>query len=619
SDEEHDDELDKWEQEQIRKGISSYRQEQIASAYYYSSQTQNVYGISGYNYAVLSDQYSSSAHGYIENNDAEQSSSEVIGPQPMDLDIELHNDEQRLPKIGGGNVNRLAKQFDLNTIRLRIKEKFDEKQNVERSITSDLEQKRRYIEENIVMLDQLKKCQPNLEKKLQLFQELRSYVRDLLDCLDEKLPIIEKLEEASLTLFSNRTNFIVKRRRQDVKDQFDDISLLSVGKSLDNNDAERMMRSSERDARKARRRQAREKTLAGLGHHEGMSSDDEEAPSRTANFTAELARMESCEYFKVKLTGFEMSYISNFIDFISIHCCPRKISQEIPSIWSDVEEDYCSIKKIIDRFYDWKNIDRASYEKSYADMCLPKLLGPIIRSELITWNLFQVECPLSLEYFEWFKLCMNADKSLENSVNHEPQATAKNSDTNNDVRLSASQVWDPVSTFQSERFSTLIKISVCSLLQDKNNSKLKDLFDAIYKRIKTALDEDLFTPIYSKEVIENKATGAAIFLEKQFWLALKILKNIGFWDNVMTSKIVEELSLDGVINRHVVLNLQCSIYADVGILTKLKSLTNLITVSQWFQTLKKIDGVNQLEPLYKIMRRICEQIHDSKSMNSNEI
>jgi hypothetical protein len=58
---------------------------------------------------------------------------------------------------------------------------------------------------------------PQLEHKFQMFQDVRIYTRDLLDCLNEKYLQINAIEDRVLEMWKQRTERLIKRRRQDVQ------------------------------------------------------------------------------------------------------------------------------------------------------------------------------------------------------------------------------------------------------------------------------------------------------------------------------------------------------------------------------------------------------------------
>ncbi|NXL90441.1 GCFC2 factor, partial [Alectura lathami] len=103
------------------------------------------------------------------------------------------------------------------------------------------------------------------------------------------------------------------------------------------------------------RRQLREQSPKAA-HHEGMSSDDE--------LTAE----EGAEFQKSK----------------------DNILEDSRKIFEDVHADFCDIRKILLKFQEWKEKFPDSYCDAYISFCLPKLLNPLIRVQLLNWNPLEV-------------------------------------------------------------------------------------------------------------------------------------------------------------------------------------------------------------------------------------
>lgn len=60
------------------------------------------------------------------------------------------------------------------------------------------------------------------------------------------------------------------------------------------------------------------------------------------------------------------------------------------SIFDDVIQDFSSLDKIKARFEEWRFGFFDSYKEAYIHLCLPKLLSPFLRLEMLDWNPFQV-------------------------------------------------------------------------------------------------------------------------------------------------------------------------------------------------------------------------------------
>lgn len=59
-------------------------------------------------------------------------------------------------------------------------------------------------------------------------------------------------------------------------------------------------------------------------------------------------------------------------------------------IFADVEEEYCEIDQVLQKFLEWKTGDLHAYRESYVSMCIPKLLSPLMRLQLFYWDPLRV-------------------------------------------------------------------------------------------------------------------------------------------------------------------------------------------------------------------------------------
>ncbi|KAI5735647.1 hypothetical protein M8J77_020957 [Diaphorina citri] len=245
SDSEKDGEDDAWEKQQIRKGVTGT---QLSTA-----QSENLY-ITATAYQLPLDPSTSS-------------SSSVPPPLP--------------PSI----LSSLASQSNICTpgeIVSSLKTRLCSLQETYRRHTLD---KQALLDESAALqadVEKLNTAGPLLATRFKFYQDMRGYVTDLVECLDEKIPVLVALEQRALTLVERQASGLITRRRQDVKDQAEEMSpanpnnkILGLGSGRHTNE-ELTRRIAEREGRRIRRMRAREKISGGGGGHiEGMSSDEE--------------------------------------------------------------------------------------------------------------------------------------------------------------------------------------------------------------------------------------------------------------------------------------------------------------------------------------------------------
>lgn len=66
------------------------------------------------------------------------------------------------------------------------------------------------------------------------------------------------------------------------------------------------------------------------------------------------------------------------------------ILQDHKKIFEDVHDDFCNIQHILLKFQQWREKYPDSYYEAFISLCIPKLLNPLIRVQLIDWNPLKV-------------------------------------------------------------------------------------------------------------------------------------------------------------------------------------------------------------------------------------
>lgn len=66
------------------------------------------------------------------------------------------------------------------------------------------------------------------------------------------------------------------------------------------------------------------------------------------------------------------------------------ILQDHKKIFEDVHDDFCNIQNVLLKFQQWREKFPDSYYEAFISLCIPKLLNPLIRVQLIDWNPLKV-------------------------------------------------------------------------------------------------------------------------------------------------------------------------------------------------------------------------------------
>ena len=189
---------------------------------------------------------------------------------------------------------------------------------------------------------------PRLAEKHKFYQELRGYMTDLTECYDEKMVVVQYLEGRVSKLQAEWAGKLRERRRQDVKDQAEQLASLTaanaaVGLDLVG-DAVRDYRAAEREGRRTRRRQAREGAVRTELHQDGMSSDEEMPSGDTA----------------------------------ALGGARREVEQQAGTALEDVVEEFSLLESVAARLAGWRQQDMDSYQSAYVSLCLPKVFSPLV-------------------------------------------------------------------------------------------------------------------------------------------------------------------------------------------------------------------------------------------------
>ncbi|XP_073685556.1 PAX3- and PAX7-binding protein 1 [Garra rufa] len=564
-----DEEVSRWEQEQIRKGISipqvQTAQSEEPTMYYQGSYDAQPYGAS---YAMPF----SYAAATVGADNSKPLKAEPSVPYPI-------------PSCD-------LTPITTDLVKKRLKDRLSFMRHGHDSNARRFEQIQEELEASKKTIQLLEGSSQEAADKYRFLQEMRGYVGDLLECFSEKVPVILELEVAMHQLLRQRASRLVQRRQDDIKDESSEFSSLSskavMAPNLDSFGRDRtayqelakQRRIAEREARRTRRRQAREQNGKRAEHKEGLSSDDEETSTDITSFFSEKDR----------------------------------ILKESKKVFEDVMEDFHSLDNIKSHFETWRKLYFTCYRDAYIGLCLPKLFNPLIRLQLISWSPLEVECP-NFEYMLWFE-------SLLFYGCGEQSALRKEEDVDNSLlpaivervllpklAVLTDQVWDPLSNSQTSRLVSFMQrlIKAYPTVMHGDNRNTQELLRTIVMRIRRTLDDDIFLPLFPKNVMENKNSGPYLFSQRQFWSCVKLLGNILLWDGILSPSVLKELAVDSTLNRYILSALQTTDVNEEHV-EKSRRVVECFPV-QWFSSLKGQQTLPQLENFCRFLKHLASSLY----------
>ncbi|KAM6212475.1 PAX3- and PAX7-binding protein 1 isoform 2-T2 [Sarcoramphus papa] len=562
---EQDEELSRWEQEQIRKGINIPQVQPSQPAEVNNLYYQNTYQTLSYgsSYGIP---YTYAAYGSSETKS-----------QKSDNTVPFKTPSNEMTPV------------TIDLVKKQLKDRLDSMKELHKANRQQYEKHQQSREDSTKAIERLEGSSGGIGEQYKFLQEMRGYVQDLLECFSEKVPLINELESAMHQLYKQRASRLVQRRQDDIKDESSEFSSHSnkalMAPNLESFGRDRVIyqeqvkrRTAEREARRARRRQAREQTGKMADHLEGLSSDDEETSTDITNFNMERDR----------------------------------ILKESSKVFEDVLESFYSIDCIKSQFEAWRSKYFASYKDAYIGLCLPKLFNPLIRLQLLIWTPLEGKCR-DFETMLWFESLLFYGCEEQEQVKDDADISLLPTIVERVVlpklTVISENIWDPFSTTQTSRMVAIVQKLVDGYpsVVNAENKNTQMLLKALLLRMRRTLDDDVFMPLYPKNILENKNSGPYLFFQRQFWSSVKLLGNFLQWYGILSNKTLQELSIDGLLNRYILMAFQNSEYGEDSI----KKAQSVIACfpKQWFANLKGDKTISQLENFCRYLVHLADTIY----------
>ncbi|XP_042639051.1 intron Large complex component GCFC2 [Orycteropus afer afer] len=413
------------------------------------------------------------------------------------------------------------------------------------------------------------------------YKSMKIYVENLIDCLNEKIISIQEIESSMHALLLKQAMTLMKRRQDELKHESTYLQQLSRKAETSTNgsmaiDEKTQWILEEMESRRVQRRQAR--VLSGnCNHEEGISSDDE-LPA-------------------ADMTDFQNSQ--------------GDILQDHKKIFEDVHDDFCNIQNILLKFQQWREKFPESYYEAFISFCIPKLLNPLIRIQLIDWNPLKLNS-IGLKQMLWFT-------SIEEYVSNSVKDSRK--EDSSDTKILAAVInktiiprltdfvefiWDPLSTSQTTSLITHCRM----ILEEHSTCENEGLLKSIVSRIKKAIEDDVFIPLYPKSAVENKTSPHSKFQERQFWSGLKLFRNILLWNGLLPDEALQELGLGKLLNRYLIIALLNAVPGS-DVVKKCSEVTACLP-ERWFANPAMRTSIPQLANFIQFLLQLAHKLSRSE-------
>lgn len=173
-------------------------------------------------------------------------------------------------------------------------------------------------------------------------------------------------------------------------------------------------------------------------------------------------------------------------------------------------------------------------------------------------------------------------------------------------------IWDPLSTSQTASLiihcrMILEEYSTC---ENEVNKGKQDLINSITSRMKKAIEDDVFIPLYPKSLIDNKSSPHFKFQDRQFWSSLKLFHNILLWVGLLPDDTLLELGIVKLLNRYL-LRALFSATPSPDIVKKCNQVASFLP-EKWFENSVMKTSIPQLENFIQFLLQTARKLSESE-------
>uniref|UniRef100_A0A8C7FEY5 GC-rich sequence DNA-binding factor 2 n=1 Tax=Oncorhynchus kisutch TaxID=8019 RepID=A0A8C7FEY5_ONCKI len=505
--------------------------------------------------------------GASESDDQESEDNNLWEEQQIGKGVKRHPGEQGSGSVRSSssrrkqrvNIPECLPLISLSVVKKRITGKLCDLREVHRAHEADLRRMEVDMDSSRTSLENLESG--SSDRQLQFYRDTNTYIQNLVECLREKVVEINSVEVDMHTLLSDQAEVLLSRRREAIRQESSCLQQLSC-ECL----CLCTMSSGE----------------PGEEEYGSLTADSEPSPEEEA----ELQRAR------------------------------EEILSRSQDVFCDVQEDFWEVKKVLSRFNEWRVAFSESYHSAYISLCLPKLLNPLIRHQLLGWNPLQAAGE-DFEALPWFSavetFCHGLGYQEADHTDRKTLPAIIEKTLLPKIQGFVELVWDPLSSRQSLCLSEL-----CHRLEDdyflfegEQSKPVKAFVEAVSGRLRSSVDDDIFIPLYPKKFLDDKSSPQRRFRDQQFWTAVKLLGNVGQWDGLISEHVLKELMLDKLLNRYLMMTLLNETHSHDSVHTCKKQVAVCFPKS-WFKDLSSCPS--QLKSfsdhLLQTAHSVCKQQPD---------
>eukprot|EP00271_Cylindrocystis_brebissonii_P003635 TRINITY_DN1480_c0_g3_i1.p1 TRINITY_DN1480_c0_g3~~TRINITY_DN1480_c0_g3_i1.p1 ORF type:complete len:1007 (+),score=265.88 TRINITY_DN1480_c0_g3_i1:257-3277(+) len=411
----------------------------------------------------------------------------------------------------------------------------------------------------------LEAAQGKAAKKYTFVQEMRDYVANLCQLLKEKAPLIEGLEEHVLQLRADRAAARVERRMADNSDEMaeTDAAVAAAMASLSRGagtvaaagaasaaaanvrDAAGLAPQLDEFGRDVNRQKRMETKRRQMARDRRKAKAEERRKQRTeaavkangslANGAAPVVRGEG-ESSSEESESEQTAYESTLMEALAT----------AGSIFGDAKEEFCEMAKVKAELEGWKKEYPESYRDAYVALSVPSLFAPFVRKELLEWD--PLEDSAGFSSMAWYNLLFEyGGDAGEMEAAGDPDADLipklVEKVTVPILLHSVEKCWEPLSEGSTAR--AVAAISEVIIYVPAESSAMQGLMGAVRERLVEAVAKAQ-VPAWAPAVLQSVPSAGRIAAQR-FGTAIRLLRNLAMWRDVLAQPLLEQLALDDLV------------------------------------------------------------------------
>ncbi|XP_021747669.1 transcriptional repressor ILP1-like [Chenopodium quinoa] len=413
----------------------------------------------------------------------------------------------------------------------------------------------------------LEKSSSDAGEKYVFVQRLRDFVSVICDFLQHKAPYIEELEEHMQQLHKKRALTIFERRAADNDEEMAEVqaavdAAMSVLGKGGGNAATVAAATNAAQAAAATIKQL--KTFQVKYDEYGRDENLQKRLDMARRADARQRRRSCLDIKRMSYVGNDNSYPmegESSTDESDNESEAYKSNRDLllqtaAEVFSDAAEEYSQLSSVKERFERWKRLYLDSYRDAYISLSIPSIFSPYMRLELLKWDPLHEE----VDFFDmrWHSLLFDygvpedgsgfspddADADLVPGLVEKVALPILHHDI--------AHCWDLLSSRESKNVVSATNLIIHYI--PASSEALKELIAAVRTRLTEAV-ANLVVPTWST-VAMKAVPNAARVAAYRFGVAIRLMRNICMWKDILALPVLEKLVLDELLGGKILPHVQ---------------------------------------------------------------